>query len=95
MEKILKEATVVDVRSSAEYDHGHFPGAINIPFDQVGQRIGDFMEMKTPIVVYCKSGNRSAMAAHLLKQYGITQVYNGGGLEDIMQYAILKANEKI
>ncbi len=95
MKEILNEATVIDVRSAAEYNHGHFPGALNIPLEQIGQRIGDFMEMKTPIVVYCKSGNRSAMAAHLLKQYGISNVHNGGGLDEIMQYALLKVNEKI
>jgi phage shock protein E len=39
--------------------------------------------MRTPIVAYCRSGARSGMAVSLLKQSGINEVYNGGGLFDL------------
>lgn len=41
--------------------------------------------MKQPIVTYCRSGSRSGMATSMLKQNGIKEVYNGGGLEDLLQ----------
>jgi phage shock protein E len=81
----LKDATIVDVRSPQEFAQDHYPGAINIPIDQVPQRVQEFKEMKTPIVAYCRSGNRSGMAVSILKQAGVQDVYNGGGLEDLQQ----------
>ena len=47
---------------------GHFPDAINIPLDQVAQRINEFKEMQKPIIAYCRSGNRSGVAVSILKQ---------------------------
>ena len=85
MKNILEHATIVDVRSKGEFLQGHFPGASNIPLDQVINQIEDFREMDTPIVVYCRSGNRSGMAVSILKQHGINEVYNGGALEDLFK----------
>lgn len=79
------EQTLVDVRTPEEFAEGHAPNAINIPLDQVPQRIKEFKEMKKPIIAYCRSGNRSGMATSLLKQSGIQEVYNGGALEDVLQ----------
>jgi len=42
--------------------------------------------MKGPIVLYCRSGNRSGMAMGLLKQAGLIDVYNEGALEDMLAY---------
>lgn len=85
MKHIIEKATVVDVRTRAEYAQSHYPDAINIPLDEVQKRMDEFRKMKSPIVLYCQSGNRSGMATAILKQYGITEVYNGGGLYDLMQ----------
>lgn len=82
---IPENATMVDVRTPEEFGQGHYPGAVNIPLDQIQNRIQDFKEMKTPIVAYCRSGNRSGMAVSILKQNGITEVINGGGLEDLLR----------
>jgi phage shock protein E len=62
-----------------------FQIAINIPLDQVAQRINDFKEMPKPIVTYCRSGNRSGMAVSILKQNGINDAIKGGGLDDLKQ----------
>ena len=85
MKNILEHATIVDVRSKGEFLQGHFPGASNIPLDQVINQIEDFRKMEQPIVVYCRSGNRSGLALSILKQHGINEVYNGGALEDLFK----------
>lgn len=88
MEDILANpaTTVVDVRETGEFASGHYAGAINIPLGIVPLRIDEFKEMNGPIVVYCRSGNRSGMAMNLLKQAGLSEVYNGGGLHDMLVY---------
>jgi rhodanese-related sulfurtransferase len=68
---------VLDVRSAAEFDEGHLPGAINIPHDAIGKRIG---ELGTPderdLVVYCRSGRRSALALAVLKEAGFSRLFH-------------------
>lgn len=83
MKEILSQASIVDVRTPGEYLDGHYPGAINIPLNELSERLGEFKEMKKPIVAYCRSGARSGMAVSLLKQNGLNEVYNGGGLFDL------------
>ena len=85
MKNILKKASIVDVRTPQEFAQGHYPGAVNIPLNEVSQRIGEFKNMQQPIVTYCRSGNRSGMATAILKQSGVSEVYNGGGLDDLLQ----------
>lgn len=68
-EELLKGAVVVDVRSEAEFAGGHVAGAVNIPVDQLGARLGELPADKT-ILVYCRSGARSAAAARTLKAAG-------------------------
>ncbi|OLY94498.1 Rhodanese-related sulfurtransferase [Cnuella takakiae] len=79
------QKTIIDVRTPEEFNSGHVASAINVPLDKVPQRIPEFQQMQTPIEVYCRSGNRSAMAVSILKQNGITEVYNGGGLDEMLQ----------
>jgi phage shock protein E len=88
MEELLANpaTTVVDVRETGEFAGGHFDGAINIPLGIIPLRLDEFKAMSGPIVVYCRSGNRSGMAQMLLKQAGLTEVYNGGGLHDMLMY---------
>ena len=87
MEQLLKDpkAVIVDVRSQWEYEEEHIPNAKHIPLEEVAFRIPDFRKMEGPVVLYCRSGNRSGMAVRLLKQAGVNNVYNGGGLTDLKQ----------
>ena len=85
MMEAVSNTTIVDVRTPEEFTEGHFPNAINIPLDQVAQRINEFKEMPKPIIAYCRSGNRSGIAVSILKQNGIADAINGGGLEDLKQ----------
>jgi len=88
MEDLIKdpETRVIDVREINEFESGHFEGAINIPLGSIPMRIDELKAMHGPIVLYCRSGNRSGMAMGLLKQAGIIDVYNGGALEDMLAY---------
>lgn len=83
--KNIENGTIIDVRTQQEFLQEHYPGAINIPLDQVAQKADEFKKMKKPIIAYCRSGNRSGMAVAILKQNGITEVYNAGGLEDMIE----------
>jgi len=83
MKEILNNASIVDVRTPGEYEESHYPGAVNIPLNELSQRLNEFMKMKKPIVAYCRSGARSGMAVSLLKQNGLHEVYNAGGLFDL------------
>lgn len=85
MKNILENATILDVRTPEEFSGSHYPNAINIPLNEVQQRLDEIKALKQPIVAYCRSGNRSDMAVSILKQNGLTDVYNGGGLSDLIQ----------
>ncbi len=83
-----QNATIIDVRSSWEFEDGHVNGALNIPLDEIPSRIDEIKELPGPYLLYCRSGNRSGMAAGMLQQFGLAPVYNGGGLAD-MQIALM------
>ncbi|MEY4333568.1 MAG: hypothetical protein RLZZ196_2311 [Bacteroidota bacterium] len=75
-----KKGTLLDVRSTMEFEGEHIEGAINIPLDVVESRIKEIAQMPKPIVVYCLSGGRSGVATSILQQNGINESYNGGGI---------------
>jgi phage shock protein E len=75
-------ATVVDVRTPAEFRTGAYPGAVNIPLDALPQRVGELPKHR-PVVLYCASGMRSATAANLLRRAGFAEVVNAGGLRNM------------
>lgn len=79
MQKIKAGATVVDVRTPGEFQSGAYPGALNIPVQELDRRLGELSKDR-PIVVYCASGMRSASAERLLRARGFADVVNGGGL---------------
>jgi molybdopterin/thiamine biosynthesis adenylyltransferase len=68
--------TLVDVRESEEWDRGHIPGAVHVPRGYLESRIdGAVADRDAPVVLYCASGQRSALAAHTLTQLlGYTNV---------------------
>ncbi len=75
-----KKGTLLDVRSVMEFEENHIPGAINITLDTIEANINKIAEMQKPIVLYCLSGGRSAIATGILQQNGLQEVYNGGGI---------------
>jgi len=77
-ELVASGATLLDVRTPGEYAGGHIDGALNIPVQQLGNRVAE-VPKDQPVVVYCQSGGRSARAAALLKQSGY-DVHDLGGM---------------
>jgi phage shock protein E len=81
LQRLLSEphATIVDVRTPAEFQGGHVAGSINIPLNEVPHRVEELRQMPRPLVLCCASGNRSGQATYFLEQHGLEEVYNGGG----------------
>jgi rhodanese-related sulfurtransferase len=69
--------SLVDVRTSGEYERGHIPSAINIPYDVISER-PPTSETSTLIIVYCASGNRSAKARQSLEAMAYSRVVDFG-----------------
>jgi phage shock protein E len=70
---------LLDVRTPQEFASGHIPGAVNISLQTLEARLSE-LPTDRPIVIYCRSGNRSATAGNLLLQLGFTQLYDLGGI---------------
>ena len=71
-------AALVDVRTPEEFQGGHIPGAINIPVQEMAVRWKEIGPTTRAVVLYCRSGARSTVAAQILKQAGYAQVLNIG-----------------
>ncbi|MCC6995380.1 MAG: rhodanese-like domain-containing protein, partial [Deltaproteobacteria bacterium] len=67
---VAQGALLLDVRTAGEFAGGHIEGALNIPVQELGQRLGELGDKARPIVVYCRSGKRSSRAASMLKGAG-------------------------
>ncbi|MCB1174501.1 MAG: rhodanese-like domain-containing protein [Leptospiraceae bacterium] len=86
-EKLENGALVVDVRSPMEFQSGHFPGAINVPVEELMNKMDQLGAKDRSIVLYCASGARSGYAQSMLSRSGFTDVINAGGLFHIMAHA--------
>lgn len=74
---------LVDVRTQEEYDEAHIAGAVLLPVDDIPQKAGAVLKDKNEkIIVYCRSGRRSAIAAKELLAMGYKDVYDLGGIID-------------
>ena len=74
---VSQKYILVDVRTESEFDDGHIKGAINIDyfsstfFDEISE-----LGLETPVLVYCKSGNRSGKAMKIMNDLRFKEVYN-------------------
>jgi rhodanese-related sulfurtransferase len=82
---MIGSATVIDVRTPAEYAAGHIAGAQNIDVEAAdfGSKIAA-LDKKAPYLVYCRSGNRSGMAATQMAAAGFTNIIDGGAMADLV-----------
>jgi phage shock protein E len=71
-------AKLVDVRMPDEFASGHVPGAVNIPLHELSSRLSEIGPPTTKVVVYCRSGSRSASALKSLQRAGYANVYDMG-----------------
>ena len=87
IEQIIKEkkGTIVDVRTPAEYSGGSVAGSVNLPLQEIQNRLGEIKNLKTPLVLCCASGARSGMATQFLSSLGI-ECYNGGSWLNVNSY---------
>ena len=74
---------ILDVREQAEYDSGHIPDAILIPYTEIELKAEEAIPDKnTQILVYCRSGRRSKIASESLVNFGYTNIKEFGGIID-------------
>ena len=74
---------ILDVRTQEEYDQGHIPGAIVISHEEIEEKAEQVLTDKDQLIlVYCRSGRRSKIAAEALAELGYTNIKEFGGIID-------------
>lgn len=89
-EKIIKDnaGTIVDVRTREEFTGGHVAGSVNIPLQEIPDRMDEIKSMKQPLVLCCASGGRSGQATYYLSQQSI-ECCNAGSWLDVNYFKSL------
>ncbi|MCI9331090.1 MAG: rhodanese-like domain-containing protein [Oscillibacter sp.] len=77
-----EDLILLDVRTQEEFDGGHIPGAVCFPNEDILPDLPFPFEKDAEILVYCRSGRRSAQAAEKLAEMGYTNVSDFGGIQD-------------
>ena len=76
-----ENVVILDVRMPEEFEAGHIENAVLLPLHELAERIESVVPNKSyTILIYCRSGNRSNQAAHILTEMGYTSVYDFGGI---------------
>ena len=94
----LNDAILVDVRTEDEYNSGYIENSLNIDyFSNEFSVNADKLDKNTPIILYCRSGNRSSMSANKISKLGFKEIYNleGGILEWIEEGNAIVFNDTI
>lgn len=82
-QKLTDKAPIVllDVRTQEEFNNGHIPGALLLPYDEIDQKAAQLLpEKEKEIIIYCRSGRRSAIAEDSLEALEYTNVKDFGGM---------------
>ncbi len=87
IERVIKEkqGTIIDVRTPVEFMGGNAAESINIPLQEIQQRIDEMKNLKQPFVLCCASGGRSGLATQFLSQHGF-ECINGGSWLNVNYY---------
>lgn len=88
LDEILKSGNyqLIDVREPMELEmDGSIDGAENIPLGEVADRKDEILNLEKPVVLFCRSGNRSGKALEYLTAEGLQNGYNGGGYADLQE----------
>lgn len=91
-EDVSNGALLVDVRTPEEYQASYIESAENFPLSQLQEGLYPTKNKDRKIYVYCRSGNRSAQAAKILKDAGYSDVVDLGGIEDVVDLGGNKVN---
>ena len=78
-----EKTKIIDVRTEEEFSEGNVNQSVNIPLHEIPGRIEELKEMQ-PMVLCCRSGQRSGRAMEFLKSQGLEEVYNGGGWLEVV-----------
>lgn len=79
------DSLLIDVRSAEEFADGSLPGAIRIGHEEIAAQIASVApDQDRPLVLYCRSGRRSALAQQTLEEMGYSHVINAGAYEDLL-----------
>ena len=74
---------IIDVRTEAEWNNGHLEGAVLIPYDQIGGKIGTVAkDTNKRIYLYCRTGRRTKIAQEALEKLGYKNIVNLQTLEN-------------
>jgi rhodanese-related sulfurtransferase len=75
-----KDALVIDLRDTGEYEAGHIAGARHVPEKQLAERLKDLEKFKgRPLIVVCRTGTRSGVAVQVLRRNGFAEAVSLGG----------------
>jgi len=77
-----KNAVIIDVRTYEEFAGGHIKNSKNIPLQIIESKINEIKKLNKPVILCCRTGNRSGMASMILKRNGI-EAMNGGGWQSL------------
>ena len=69
------EMVILDVRTPTEYEDAHIEGAINIPVEEIVDRLNE-LSANDVILVYCRTGNRSGTAVGIMEENGFSKIYH-------------------
>ncbi len=83
----VNNKTIIDVRSAGEFNLEHAQGAINIPLNEIDNKIEEISKMEGDIILCCASGNRSGMAQQILEAKGIS-CHNAGAWFESENFAM-------
>ncbi len=91
LEDLIKnnEGTIVDVRTTMEFMGGHVAGSINIPLNEIPERMEELKQLQSPLILCCASGGRSGQAAGYLGSLGLDCI-NAGSWTNVNYYQSLK-----
>jgi len=78
----MEKVNLIDVRTPIEFNAGSVPSAVNIPLNEVVDRLDELKQLQ-PMLVFCSAGIRSQKAIDFLIANGVKQVENGGGWLDV------------
>lgn len=82
-ELVKNGAQLIDVRTETEYGQGCLPGAANLPIAILEQRTAS-LDPNIPIIVYCRTGGRSAKAQEIMEKQGFSAVHNFGSMTNFV-----------
>jgi phage shock protein E len=85
-DKINSAKFLIDVRTNEEFNSGHLENSLNIPYEQITQKISELTQNKGDLIVlYCRSGRRSGIAKSNLDKLGYLNVVNAGGYDELIR----------